>query len=334
MQMFGSTTLAVVIGLVFVYFVFSMICSTINETVAARLSWRSRGLESWLRKSLDPPGESNQAMVSSDRLKKSSLITSITPERSKSGLPSYLSPGTFSLAVLDVLSPGDDQVKSLVEVKSALAELPEGHPAKAPLTRVALEAHDLAEFRAGVEGWFNDSMARVSGWYKRRVRRWMLVYAAVVTLVLNVDTIVLARSIWGQDTVRQAVVAQVARGAQAPAPGQDASAGANLNDVSRRVAEVKGLDLPIGWAPEKKHGARNPDPRRWPGNDLGGLLVKALGLGLTVGALSLGGPFWFDLLSKVSRLRASGERPSTGASQPTPAPNQPIVVVQPQPTTG
>jgi hypothetical protein len=331
MQMFGSTILAVVIGLVFVYFVFSMICSKINETVSDKLSWRSKDLESWLHKSLDGPEGSGQAMVSSERLKKSSLITSITPSGSKSGLPSYVSPGTFSLAVLDMLSPGDDQVTSLGQVKSALAGLPEGHPAKAPLMRVALESDDLAAFRAGVEGWFNDSMARVSGWYKRRVQRWMLVYAAAVTLVLNVDTIVVARSLWGQDAVRQAVVAQVTRESQSPGPGQGGPAGANLDDVSRRVAEVKRLDLPIGWAPEKKGGARNPDPRRWPGGDLGGLLAKALGLGLTVGALSLGGPFWFDLLNKVSRLRSSGERPSTASSEPAPAPSQPVVVVQPQP---
>lgn len=327
--MFGSTVLAVILGLIFVYFLFSMIISKVNETVATKLAWRSRELEKWLRKTLDPPDPENQPPVSSEKFKQSTLITSITPEGSKLKLPTYVSPRTFSLAILDLLAPGDEQVTTIDQVKKAVADLPPNHPAKAPLTRLAIEAGDnLAALRAGIEGWYNDSMARVSGWYKRRVQRWLLVYALLVTLILNVDTIQIARTLWGQDAVREAVVAQAARQTATGAPEQDPTAQVgDLNEVSTRVAGVQRLNLPIGWAPEKKDGRPNPDPRRWPGWNMG-LLTKLLGLAITVGALSLGAPFWFDLLNKISKLRSSGERPSTAPSQPRAAPNQPVVVLQ------
>jgi hypothetical protein len=90
--MFGSTVVAVVLGLVFVYFVFSMACSKINEVVSARLQWRADTLEKWLRKSLDPKGAESSASsaTTADKLKSSSLVTSVTPEGAKKGLPSYL----------------------------------------------------------------------------------------------------------------------------------------------------------------------------------------------------------------------------------------------------
>ena len=333
--MFGSTVLAVVIGLVFVYFVFSMACSKINEVVSARLQWRADTLEKWLRKSLDPrsPGTSTPPAITAERLKGSSLITSITPEAAKNGLPSYLAPQTFSLAILDLLAPGDGQVTTLNEVRAALADLPAGHPAKAPLTRAAIEAgDDLAAFRAGVERWFNDSMARVSGWYKRRVQRWMLVYAAALTILLNVDTVAIARTLWNQDTVRQTVVAQAQRSPDA--------------DVIDKVSRIKTLGVPIGWAFDKKASTAKAtvvdntatddktDPRRWPGADAGAWLVKLLGLAITIGALSLGAPFWFDVLNKIARLRSTGDRPPTTAPTPPPVPPAATVIaVQPAPVT-
>jgi hypothetical protein len=45
------------------------------------------------------------------------------------------------------------------------------------------------------------------------------------------------------------------------------------------------------------------------------ILVKILGLVLTVVAVSLGAPFWFDLLQRVSNIRAAGKPPEQAASE-------------------
>ena len=71
---------------------------------------------------------------------------------------------------------------------------------------------------------------------------------------------------------------------------------------------MKGLDVPLGWdlslgdAPTQIPN----DPMSW--------LAKLVGLGLTIGAVLLGAPFWFDLLSKVARIRATGAPPPASDS--------------------
>ena len=44
-------------------------------------------------------------------------------------------------------------------------------------------------------------------------------------------------------------------------------------------------------------------------NDWFAILAKLFGLALTVGAVMLGASFWFDLLSKVMRVRSTGAPP-------------------------
>ena len=75
------------------------------------------------------------------------------------------------------------------------------------------------------------------------------------------------------------------------------------------------LGVPLGWAQS------NPaDPRHV---ELSSVCGVARGIGgwlLTVLALSLGAPFWFDTLSRLSRLRGSGKPetplPASGRGQP------------------
>ena len=57
-------------------------------------------------------------------------------------------------------------------------------------------------------------------------------------------------------------------------------------------------------------------------------LSMVVGWLLTIGAISLGAPFWFDLLGKVSHLRGSGTREADRAKKPGPAP--PAVAAAPR----
>jgi hypothetical protein len=67
---------------------------------------------------------------------------------------------------------------------------------------------------------------------------------------------------------------------------------------------VNEFGLPLGWSHDT-----SPHNFFWEG------LGKVLGLLVTAFALTLGAPFWFDLLGKVSNLRGSGP-PATTESKP------------------
>src|SRR5262249_11377782 len=66
------------------------------------------------------------------------------------------------------------------------------------------------------ESWFNDAMNRVSGWYKRQTQLVNLILAFVLTLALNVDTLLLVDTLSHNSTLRESLVAQATKFAQQP----------------------------------------------------------------------------------------------------------------------
>jgi len=107
------------------------------------------------------------------------------------------------------------------------------------------------------------------------------VRAAAVTLGLNIDSVRIGSQLWSDKPVRTAVAAK-------------AAAASDSQKAADAVDSVNQLKLPLGW------GANNaPD-------SVGSALRRIPGWLITIAALSLGAPFWFDLLSRVARLRGSG----------------------------
>jgi hypothetical protein len=102
-------------------------------------------------------------------------------------------------------------------------------------------------------------------------------------------------------------------------------------DSARIVAETDSTER-AGWPQREraqadklagvKAGGRVPRPvfayAGWRHPNWSSLLAKLLGLLLTTFALSLGAPFWFDMLNKVINIRAAGRAPATTPA-PTPA---------------
>ena len=113
----------------------------------------------------------------------------------------------FATALIDIISPPDPtRARDLNDVREAIDKLPPGPVRQALMSLVADTQKDLSEFQDKVEGWFNDSMDRASGWYKHRAQNILLCIALVLTVLLNVDTIKLAQSLWSNPVERQATV--------------------------------------------------------------------------------------------------------------------------------
>jgi hypothetical protein len=81
-----------------------------------------------------------------------------------------------------------------------------------PSMRKALEtllasARTLDEARAKLETWFNARMDLVSDLYKRNITRISYAIGAVIVLVLNVDALYIARTLWNDPALRETVSA-------------------------------------------------------------------------------------------------------------------------------
>jgi len=333
-----SSALDVAIGLAFLFFVFSLVISRINEYVATALNLRHKGLENALRAMLDDHRPADAAAgsqaVSADKVLNHALVKPIqqavqgrflSSALGKLGLGrakiSYLPSRTFSAAVFDLLAPADPADPAhpggaaagdpMARAKAAVEGMSEHNPARAPLLRMMTDAQgDRDKFRGSLEHWYDDTMDRVSGWYKRYVQRIILVISIVLVASLNVDSVNIAQVLWRLPTERAAVAAAAAKQA-----GSGSSASQDADEVVRSIPALK---LPLGWTPPhltrvSPAGAKtvvvSTDPQHVP-LGVGSWLIKLLGLLLTVLALSLGAPFWFDALTKLGSLRQAGPKPA------------------------
>jgi len=153
---------------------------------------------------------------------------------------------------------------------------------------------ELGRARENVERWFEEAMERVTGWYKRKMQLIVVGVAAAVSVALNVDSFEVANALWNDAALRDSVVVAAQRDTAQ-------SLGSALDVIEQRLG---GLGLPLGW-------------RSGP-EDLTAWSAKVAGLLFTTVALSLGAPFWFDLLNRFMGVGSSGRSPNMPS-----APNPP-----------
>ena len=287
--MFGSTILDVAIGLIFFFFLLSMIATHINEFIAARMKWRANDLEAQIRHMLGDPNLANKVL-------QNPMITSIA---GKGGKPSYIPPNTFALALFDAFVPEGETATALDKVHTGvMANLPTNQASSAVLKIVDHANGNMKTARAGAETWFNASMDRLSGAYKRRMQILTLIVSLVMTSILGADTLAIADSLYKEPALRGAVSgAAVAAPSNAQIQASQANQAGSASVVTSSVDTFLKSGFPLGWT-------------AFP-TDLLGWLKKILGLLLTALAVSLGAPFWFNILKEVGSLRSSGPVPAT-----------------------
>ena len=328
--MFGSEVLDVAIGLVLVYLLLALICSALSEWVARMLALRAKTLEAGVRNLLH---DKNGTGLAQDIYCHPLVEALYKGGGVHKGRPSNIPARTFARAFFDtVMEAGPPSVaktdffdrsgrsralqKNAMETFKALERKVEAIPdaqvkraMKSILASAKAESDQwdkaLARARTSVEDWFDDSMERVSGWYKRKTQLIVLALAVVVSGGLNIDTFVIGNVLSTDATLRASVVAAAeARAKQTPTVETLAS-----SSVPALREELKQLGLPMGWSWSSEE---DNDPRKAPDDALGWLL-KVAGVLFTAFAVALGAPFWFDLLNKFVDLRGGGGRPQKAA---------------------
>jgi hypothetical protein len=296
----GLPALDVAIGLAFVYFVLSIVCSAVNEAIAATFRLRAQDLERGLR-SIIRDEDALQAFYRNPRIK--ALYQRIRWPNIPDRKPSYIPPRTFALALVDTVSPppaeATDSHDLLKRSKEVVDKLSDGPLKQMLADAIADTRDDLGAFTKSVERSFDEVMDRVSGWYKRRVQWILLVVALVIVGAANVDSFAIGQRLFQDDAVRSAVVARAGDQASAVSCEANGQAAESLDEVADCVAGIADLGLPLGWSDDTA-----PDTPE-------GSAFKALGLLITALALTLGAPFWFDALGKLARLRGTGNREGT-----------------------
>ena len=330
--MFGSQVLEVAIGLVLMYLLLSLISSSIREAIESQLKSRAGDLETGIRELLqDPEGAGLTKALYEHPLVFGLFKGAYEPGRSRRNLPSYIPSASFAVALLDIAArgpsgpgaPAAGAPLSIDSLRAAVGRLPNAPVQRALLTAIDTAHGDLRRAQANVEAWFDSSMERVSGWYKRRTQMIIFAVGLALTVAVNADTLTVVESLVQDDSLRKAIVAEAETAAR--------DGRANGTDVSALRVELRGLGFPVGWARSLPAWSDECDllcvgeavARQAPYHLPGWLL--------TAFAISLGAPFWFDVLNRVMVIRStvkpkektreeeiSRDRPAPLPAAPTP----------------
>jgi len=287
--------LDVAIGLVFTYLLLALLASGVQELFAGLLQLRGKRLRDALQRLLETPTDvvGHPSLDLFNRISGHSLVLGTGTTQ----LPSYVPARNISLAVLDTLMDGS-QATVFSQVESTVSKLPDSG-IKSTFTALLTQAGgDVDKFKVAVESWYDDAMDRVSGAYKRFSHYCLLGLGLALALILNVDSVRIADTLWHDAGLRAVVVQQAAAfNASTAAPSADAKP-----DVKKAQEALNSLPLPLGW-----NGRDLPTGWNW--------IWAIVGWLITAFAIALGAPFWFNALDSLLKLRNAGAKPQR-ASEP------------------
>ena len=183
-------------------------------------------------------------------------------------------------------------------------------PELATHVREAIAVIEQAEsqFVARLNGGFDQTMERVSHSFANYSRLWAIAISVFLAFLLQLDSFRLLNRLAMDDALRNSLVQQAVAAAPAPANQQplDAATQANLQQL-RQLATDSLITWPSSWGGWQEQMARS----------------SIFGLLLTAALLSLGAPFWFNVLGDLLKLRpmlASKEDAQRNARETTQAP--------------
>ena len=279
--MFNTPILDVAIGLVFVFLLYSLLATSINEALASGLSLRARMLRKAIaQKMLSNTIQENKILNLIKGIGEffAEMVYIFTGGKKKTGseknigdlfyehpiiknyasssffkIPSYLAASNFAIILIEALkedfdnkineiasfkasldkpiaqwidelsnSPDILKIKELLDyynwyyatnpdtnIYKALPGLPRGLDKEVHCILQLHLRNSLFNFNAfskKIEGWYNDTMDRVSGWYKRQTQFILFVLGIMMAIIFNVDTIAISNKLSTDKDARDQIV--------------------------------------------------------------------------------------------------------------------------------
>jgi hypothetical protein len=126
--------------------------------------------------------------------------------------PAYLNADTFSDILIDILSQNKSTSANspvlMKDISSFVSNNINNNPELKKILSIYIEQAngDLQRFKLLLENWYNDTMDRVSGWYKKQASRILLMIGFVLAVAFNVSTVEIVNKLSKDKTARDALV--------------------------------------------------------------------------------------------------------------------------------
>lgn len=360
--MFNSVVLDVVIGLVFIYLLYSLLVTIIQEIIASFFGFRAKILQRAVFRMLEDENKFNSRFSSLFYLFKNKgnggdpgsttfefynhPLIKFLGENSRHASPAYINKETFSKVLIDLLR---GEVRPEDDIKKLIQDALDGKTTKWGNSGISKETlkylnsiwadaqGDVDKFKVYLESWFDATMERASGWYKKHTQFILFFVGFIIAVIFNVDTIKIVDKLEKDPKLREQIVQQ-ADAFVKEHPNLDQDLIQLKNQVGSPKTEITSADSSLTKDGEDSLNLANFDALKGrrdllfkkadslinndlknTNNILGikwreyqcksgwvGCILKSLsGWIITALALSLGAPFWFDLLNKMMKMRGS-----------------------------
>jgi hypothetical protein len=198
-----------------------------------------------------------------------------------------------ALAANGISDPG----KVLANARSLALQLELSNPELAATMRqnLALLREANSNFLAKINGWFDQTMDRVSQRFTFSTRAVTFGSALLVAFVLQLDTVALVNRLWTDQQLRDSLVREAIRIDKQPAQAGQVVPQLSAQDREnlRQLARNDVIFFPQTAQEWSQHWSGDKVPARLPGIALSALL------------LSLGAPFWYNALKNLVKLRSA-----------------------------
>ena len=313
----------VAIGLSLVYLGASLFVTVINEFIAQLFNLRGKQLRDSL-KSLIGDGEVATILSQSPALKP--FFDSQTKN-----LPSYVDPNILARLLVGGLAIGGKAGTTVERASESIEKLPDAGLKPQLQSLVATAGTTTEGLVTAVSDWADRSLTALGGRYKRNLQTISFWIGLGVAVGLNIDTAALTAHLYRDKDSREAAVALAVQITEKTdkeifdkclaLTAEQRRNDSSCTPLVGLIEAVQGRNqflgkLPIGWSDRALPLSPSPidwiEPEVWLwGNRLVGWFLTAL-------ALSLGAPFWFDLLNKVVNVRHGLSRPEVAKGTEVP----------------
>jgi hypothetical protein len=325
-------TLDILIGATTVVLIFSMAVTVITQAVTSLLNKRGKhllgGLASLLQQLGIPSRDVAEKIANAvlthpmvagangelgtviQRAEFTKLLLDMASDQGAAGLES-----NAKSALQDMLKKNgiNDPALTLKNIRAMSLLLETSNPELASSVRDELAIlHEAAsDYVAKIHSWFDQTIDRVSQAFTKHAHRVTIVTAFVVVLVAQLDIIAVVDRLSIDEQFRSAVVSDAAKATNDAAKQAGASTGAYNIDTHSYYNLLNSAGL-ITLPTNRQWFEQLSDPRKYPGMIIAILLV------------SLGAPFWYNILKDLIGLRSSlaqkddQQRAQRQSSQPPP----------------
>ncbi|MCK4837063.1 MAG: hypothetical protein KAT17_10505, partial [Candidatus Aminicenantes bacterium] len=187
----------------------------------------------------------------------------------------------------------------------------------------------IIRVKQNIETWFDISMEQMSKWYKQKTRISIFWIALFLCGIFNVDTIMIAKHLYYEDATREKVVEAsinyvekvIAKEKEKKIQKQQSSNKENIDSQSIKLPgqKLKQLEADMKKIEQNTEAFRTKVidmgiPLGWKGEEnIWGKIIsigylQLIGWIITALAVSLGSPFWFDLLRKIIGIRRESNK--------------------------